>query len=179
MVEFGPGGSIDHIVIEHSAQAGLDVHQFVARRAVVLYGAIVVFRDMLADGHSGLVLVDQSVEIFDIIGIHVVVGIDAGDVFAARAGDAVIAGVGEAAVLLVESSDAGVLLRIAVADLRAVVRRTVVDHEDLKITVSLVQHRFHTAVQIRFYIVNREHNRDQRRFHPVSSRISEFSSAKQ
>ena len=57
---------------------------------------------MLADGHSGLVLVDQSVEIFDIVGIHVVVGIDAGDVFAARAGDAVIAGVGEAAVLLVD-----------------------------------------------------------------------------
>ena len=167
MVELGPGGSVDHIVIEHPAQAGLDVHELVSGRAVILAGAVVILGDMLTDGHAGGVFVRQAIEILDEIEIHVIVGIDAGDILPCGVGDPVVAGIGQAAVFLVQSLDAGVLARVPVAHGAAAVGRTVIDHQDLEIVVGLVQNGLHAAVEVCFYIVNWKNNRDQRSVHPV------------
>ena len=155
VIELGPGGRVDHIVIEKSSQTLLDGHILVALAAVISDRAVVELRHVLADGHARAVLFNEAVQVLDVIAVDIVVRVDAGDVFALRVFDPVVAGVGEASVFLVQRLDARVFRGVCVTHSRAVVRGSVVHHQDLQILISLTQNGFHTAVKILLYIVNR------------------------
>ena len=56
VVKLGPGGGVDHVVIEKASQTLLDGHALVALAPVILDRAVVEFCHVLADGHARAVL---------------------------------------------------------------------------------------------------------------------------
>ena len=62
-----------------------------------------------------------------------------------------------------DDRDAGILLRVFIADLTAAVLRSVIHQKDLKIAVGLVDGRIQAIAQIDFHLINRYDDADERK----------------
>lgn len=90
-----------------------------------------------ADGHFGAILLTESEETFDKVGLDRVVGVDKGNVGASSDGEAGVAGGREALVFLMDDFNTGVALFVDVAKFAAHVGGAVVDEDDLEMVIGL------------------------------------------
>ena len=112
-------------------------------------------------GGLGKRIVDELQHVF----IRPVVAVHITDIIPPSRQDARVPRGNEAAVGFVDDLHAGILLRVFIADLRAAVRRTVVDQKHFKIAIGLIQNAVHTTMQVFFHIIN-GHDHAEHRFSP-------------
>lgn len=91
-----------------------------------------------------------------------IVGIYKGDVVAGSKGQSHIAGMADATVVRMPDSDAGIRKGESVTQRTAAVGGTVVNEQNLEISVGRSGNTFHTRYQIMGYIVDRNNNADER-----------------
>ena len=133
-------------------------------------GLVFPYAAVAAHSHASAATAQGIVQPFQILRQHKVIGIHKADVFAPCHIQPKIARRGHPTVFFVENAHPGILRRIALHDLPAVVRRTIVHNDQLKIPVGLRQQAVQTRGQILFHLIDRYDHRDQGAFfciHPA------------
>ena len=99
---------------------------------------------------------DEIVEIRKVVGSNGVVRIKESEVFAASMRETGIAGMTEAAVLLMNNLEARIFGGITIANNTTMISGTVVDKNGFKILVCLSENRIEATTKIGFDIINRD-----------------------
>ena len=108
------------------------------------------------DGRNiGVVLMEQIIKGLDEIFCNVIIAVNKGDVRTGCRIQSHIPGIGLAAVFLMDDPDACVPLCPCITECRAVIGRTIIDQDHLKVRICLGQNAGDTPVQIGLYFIYR------------------------
>lgn len=111
------------------------------------------------DGRNiGVVLMEQIIKGLDEIFCNVIIAVNKGDVRTGCRIQSHIPGIGLAAVFLMDDPDACVPLCPCITECRAVIGRTIIDQDHLKVRICLGQNAGDTPVQIGLYFIYRNND---------------------
>ena len=104
-------------------------------------------------------------KVLGVIGVQNIIAVRKLDIVALRKGKPGVPRAGNALVLLIHHHETGILCPELLADGKAVVRRAIIQHDDLQLLIGLAANTFQTAGNTILRVIHRHDNADERVCH--------------